>query len=83
MTSKMVERVWANIGYILYQIGLDSMRGLVRRLERLHLKFFKKKQSVVFNQTCLNNDLLPNYTISLSPSLSLSLYIYIYVCVWG
>ena len=31
----------------------------MRRLERLHLKILKKKQSAVFNQTCLDNDLPP------------------------
>ena len=34
MTSDMVERCWANIGFFLYQLDLD-VRRLVRRLERL------------------------------------------------
>ena len=51
---------------------LDSeVRRRMRRFEHLHLKILKKKQSAVFNQTCLDNDLLPQYTI----------YIYMYVCM--
>ena len=40
----------ANIGFFLYQLDPEERR-LVRRLELLHLKNLKKKQSVVFNQT--------------------------------
>ena len=63
MTSKMVESAWAAIGFFLYQLD-PEVRRLVRRVEHLHLKiiFKKKKQSSVFYQTCLDNDLLPKYT---------------------
>ena len=47
MTSEMVESPQANIGFFLYQLDLD-----VRKLKHLHL-ILKKKQSMVFNQTCL------------------------------
>ena len=63
----MVEIAGANIGFFLYQLDPD-IRRLVRRLERLHFKILKKKQSAVFNQTSLDNDLLPKY-----------IYIYIYI----
>ena len=63
MTTKMMESTWANIGFFLYQHDPD-IRRLVRRLECLYLKILKKKQSTVFNQTCLDNDLLPKYTIA-------------------
>ncbi len=59
MTSEMVKSAWANIGFFLYQLD-PEVRRLVRRLERLHLKILKKKQSTVFNETCLDNDLLPS-----------------------
>ena len=52
MTSKMVESAWANIGFFLYQLD-PKVKRLVRRLEYLPFKIFKKKQSLVFNQTCL------------------------------
>ena len=59
----MVESAWANIGFCLYQFD-PEVRRRVGRLECLYLKILKKKQSAVFNQTCLDN----KYTI----------YIYIY-----
>ena len=58
MTSEMVESAWASIGYFLHQLDQD-----IRRLEHLQLKILKKKESMVFNQTCLDNDLLPKYVI--------------------
>ena len=58
-------------GFFLYQME-PEVRRLVRRLERLHLKILKKKQFVVFNQTCLDNELPPKYTI----------YIYIYIYIY-
>ena len=61
MTSEMVKSAWANIGFFLYQLD-PEVRRRVRRLEPLHLKILKKKQSTVFNQTCLDYDLLPTYT---------------------
>ena len=40
----------------------DEVRRSVRRLERLHLKILKKKQSAGFNQKYFDNNLLPKYT---------------------
>ena len=52
---------WAWMGYILH--NLDSDIRKITRLERLHLKILKRKQSAVFNWICLDNDLLPKYKI--------------------
>ena len=41
-------------------------------MRKLHFKILKKKQFVVFCQPCLDNDLLPKYSI----------YIYIYIYIW-
>ena len=49
------------LGFFLCQLN-PEVRRLVRRLECLHLKILKKKQSAVFKQTCLDNELLPKYT---------------------
>ena len=43
----MVESPWANKGFFLYKID-PEIRRQIRRLERLHLKILKKKQSSVF-----------------------------------
>ena len=45
---------------------------IARRLEHLRLKIKIKRPSVVFNRTCLHNNLLPNY-----------IYIYIYIYIAG
>ena len=56
-----------------------DIRKITRRLEHLHLKIWKRKQSVVFNSTCLDNDLLPKYTIYI---YIYNIYIYIYIYIY-
>ena len=48
MTTKMVERAWANIQYFFHDFDPDTRR-IAKRLKRLHLKILKKKQLTVFN----------------------------------
>ena len=74
MTSEMIKSARANIGHFLYQLDPEIWR-LVKELEHLHLKILQKKQSEVFNETSLDNDLVPKYTIYIY------IYIYIYKCV--
>ena len=52
MISEMVESAWANIGFFLPHLD-PEIRRIVRRLERLHLKIIKKRQSQGFNRTFL------------------------------
>ena len=59
MTSEMVKSAWASIGYFLYYLDPDIQR-IARRLEHLHLKILKKKQSEVFNHSCC----LPSYGLN-------------------
>ena len=61
------------IGRIYYWLmGTLSTGPWLKKLTRKN-KIIEKKRDILFNQTCLNNNHLPKYT--------LSLYIYIYVCV--
>ena len=53
MTNKMVESTWASMGYFLHHRDTD-IRKITRKFEYLHLKILKRKQSVVFNWTCIN-----------------------------
>ena len=69
MIGEKVESALANI--MFYKLDLD-IRKLVRRLERLYLKILKWKQYVVFNQTCLDNNLL----------IIIYMYIYIYIYIY-
>ena len=61
MASKIVESAWANMGLFLHHLATE-IRRIERRFECLHLKIIKKRQSVVFNRTCLDNNFLPKYT---------------------
>ena len=72
MTTKMVKSAWASIIYILHQLEPD-----IRRLECLYLKILQKKQFAIFNETCLDNDLLPKYTIYTHTHTQC-----IYVCIY-
>ena len=49
----------------------ESTRKITRRLEKLQLKMIKC--SIVFNKTCLNNNMLPKYIL---------FYIYIYTYIY-
>jgi len=46
---------------ILKNTNRDVLK-LFRDLERIKIKLVKKRSHLVFNQTCLNNKLLPTYT---------------------
>ena len=70
----MVERAWASMGHFLHHLD-PNIRKITRRLDSLHLKILKKKQSAVFNRTCLDNDLLPKYTIYILCTLAASCYL--------
>ena len=59
----MVERTWANKRFFLAQLD-PEVRKLVRTFDRLHVKILETKQFAVSNQSCLDNDLLPKYTIT-------------------
>ena len=60
--------------HVLFHYFDRDIRKITRRLECLHLKILKKKQSMAFNLTCLDDDLLSKYTIYMS--------IYIYIYIW-
>ena len=59
----------ASVGILLNIIEPESKK-LFRDLEKLNKKYTNKKFGVTFNQTRLNEKLLPNYT---------NLYIYILI----
>ena len=50
----------ASVGILLNIIEPESKK-LFRDLEKLNKKYTNKKFGVTFNQTCLNEKLLPNY----------------------
>ena len=48
-------------GDLLNNLNINNKRKY-RNFENLSKKLIKKKWSVVFNTTCLNNKILPKYT---------------------
>ena len=51
----------ASVGYLLSSVDQESKKSF-RALEKLFKKYTNTKFGVLFNQTCLNENLLPNYT---------------------
>ena len=66
-----------NFGKFIYQFQPET-KTLIRKLERILNKLYKRNLSLLFNETCLNEWLLPNYTIY----IYIYIYIYVYVCNW-
>ena len=50
-----------NFGKFIYQFQ-PKTKTLVRKLERILIKSYRQNVSLSFNQTCLNEGLLPNHT---------------------
>ena len=73
------ERARDNFGKFLHQFQ-PKTKTLIRKLERILIELYKRNVSLLFNQTCLNERLLPNHTHTHTHA-HIYIYIYIYVCV--
>ena len=60
------------LGNLLHPLSAELKRD-VGELEKFSLKLAKSECSVLFNGTCLSENLLPNYT---------KIYIYIYIYIY-
>ena len=61
MTKSMVENAWAeDMGQFFHHLDPNT-RNIIRSLEKIKLKIINKQYSLVFNKTCLNNNLQPKY----------------------
>ena len=58
-----------NYGQYLNQSPPNTIK-VIREFERIQKKICRHKVSIMFNEICINEEMLPKYT-----------YIYIYVCV--
>ena len=73
-TKSMVENAWAeDMGQFLYNLDSDT-RKITRSLKKI--KLINKDCSIVFNKTCLNNNLLPKYTL-------FNIYIYTHTNIYN
>ena len=57
-----------NLGQLLFPLQ-PGTKKLVRQFEKCTFKIIKQKCSLIFNQTCINEHILPTYS---------NIYIYIY-----
>ena len=60
-----------NYGQYLNSIPPNTIK-VIREFERIQKKICRLKVSIIFNEICSNEEMLPKYTY---------IYIYIYVCV--
>ena len=61
MTYEVSKSDRDNFGKFIYQLQSKTKR-LVMNLEKILLKLYRKNVSLLFNQTFLNEELLPYYT---------------------
>ena len=61
MAYERFESAWDNFGKFLYQFQPET-KTLIRKLERILHKLYRQNLSLLFNETYLNEQLLPNYT---------------------
>ena len=64
---------WNNFGKFIHQFQPET-KTLIRKLKRILIKLYRQNVSLLFNQTCLNERLLANYTHTHT-----HIYIYIFI----
>ena len=62
-----------NTGQLLFLLPNAELKQSVRNLERFYKRYISAKTGILFNKTCLNEGLFPNYT---------NIYIYIYIYIY-
>ena len=60
-TLKGFESTQDNFGKFIHQFQPETKK-LIRKLERILIKLYRQNVSLLFNQTCLNEQLQPHYT---------------------
>ena len=63
----------ASFGQLLFKLTHED-RSCVRKLENETKKTINNHHAVVFNKTCINENLLPKYS---------NIYIYIYIYIYN
>ena len=56
-----------NFGELIY-LQPDNVKKLLRKIENIEKKLANARVAILFNETCLNENILPNFT---------NIYIYI------
>ena len=60
-----------------------ELKQRVRTWEWFYKRYISAKTGIIFNKTCLNEGLFPNYTYiyNIYIYIYLSIYMYVYLCV--
>ena len=75
MANEGSESAQDNFGKFIHQFQPET-KTLIRKLERILIKLYRQNGSLLFNETCLNERLLPNHTHTHTHT---HIYIYIYM----
>ena len=72
MAQNRTESTWEinNYGKYINQLLPNTMRS-IRQYERINKKICRQKMCIIFNEICINEEMLPKYT-----------YIYIYIYIY-
>ena len=73
MAYEKTKSAWDNFGKFIHQFQPET-KTLIKKLERILIKLYRQNLFLLFNETCLNEWLLPNYP----PYIYI--YIYTYAC---
>ena len=63
-----------NYGQYINQFPQNTIK-VIREFERIQKKICRHNMSIMFNEICINEEMLPKYTY-------IYIYIYIYMCVY-
>ena len=68
-----------NYGQYINQFPPNTIK-VIRKFERIQKKICRHKMSIMFNEICINEEMLPIY-IYIYIYMCVCVYIYIYMCV--
>ena len=76
MAQSWAESTWDtyNYGQYINQFPPNRIK-VIREFERIQKKICRHKMSIMFNEICINEEMLPKYTY-----VCMYIYIYIYIC---
>ena len=82
MDQDRVENTWEPIDYgkLINQFPPDIIKS-IQKLEKINTKICRQKMSLLFNQICINEEMLLKYTHTHTHT-HLYIYIYIYIYVY-
>ena len=79
MAFERFESARDNLGKYIYQFQSET-KTLIRKLERILNKLYRQNLSLLFNEICLNERLLPNHIHTHTHTHThIRIYIYIYM----